>query len=155
MFFWEHYLFASWEKNRLKETYQRKAILFLESEIDLLKFTFRQTNQPASNNIPQNSKVYFIPKSQGLGIDSMGEFAVSFELSEQFLNEEGNPAPYIHIARALEHAFNFTFGDAHKSKERVFKRKSYNLTKALDFLKNLIVRESRKKKMKKDGFVNV
>ena len=45
----------------------------------------------------------------------MGEFAVSFELSGQFFNEEGNPAPYIHIAHALEQAFNFTFGDAVKS----------------------------------------
>ena len=143
------------KKNRLKKTYQRKAILFLESEIDLLKFTFRQTNQLINKNvIPYNSKVYFVPKSQGLGIDSVGEFAVSFELSGQFFNEEGNPAPYIHIAHALEQAFNFTFWDAHKSKERVFKRKPYNLTKALDYLKNLIVRESRKKKMKKDDFVN-
>lgn len=155
LIFWEHHLFASWKKNRLKKTYQRKAILFLESEIDLLKFTFRQTNQLININvIPYNSKVYFVPKSQGLGIDSVGEFAVSFELSGQFFNEEGNPAPYIHIAHALEQAFNFTFGDAHKSKERVFKRKPYNLTKALDYLKNLIVRESRKKKMKKDDFVN-
>ena len=62
--------------NRLKKTYQRKAILFLESEIDLLKFTFRQTNQLINKNvIPYNSKVYFVPKSQGLGIDSVGEFA--------------------------------------------------------------------------------
>jgi hypothetical protein len=65
----------------------------------------------------------------------MGEFAVSFELSGQFLNEEGNPAPYIHIAHVLEQAFNFTFGDAYKAKRRVFKRKTYNLTKALDSLK--------------------
>ncbi len=80
----------------------------------------------------------------------MGEFAVSFELSGQFLNNKGNPAPYIHIAHAMEEAFNFTFGNAHKSKERVFKRKPFNLTKALDYLRNLISRESRKKKMKKD-----
>ena len=49
---------------------------------------------------------------------------------------------------------SYRLQDAHKSKERVFKRKPYNLTKALDYLKNLIVRESRKKKMKKDDFVN-
>lgn len=84
----------------------------------------------------------------------MGEFAVSFELSGQFLNEEGNPASYIHIAHALEQAFNFTFGNAYKSKERVFKRKPYNLTKALDCLRNLIAREIRNKKMKKDDFAD-
>ncbi|NDV83139.1 hypothetical protein [Bacteroides sp. 51] len=120
----------------------------------MLKFATLQTNQFVNNPQSEIPKVYFIPKREGLGIDSMSEFAVSFEFSGQFLNEEGNSAPYIHIAHALEQAFNFTFGNAHKSKERVFKRKPYNLTKALDYLKNLIVRENRKKKMKKDGSVN-
>lgn len=82
----------------------------------------------------------------------MGEFAVSFELSGQFLNAEGNPAPLILISQAFEQAFNFSFGDIYKSKERIFSRKPFNLTKALDYLRNLIVRDSRKKKMKKDEF---
>lgn len=51
---------------------------------------------------------------KGLGIDSMGELAVSFELSGQFVNEAGISVPYIHIAHALEQAFNFTFGNVHK-----------------------------------------
>lgn len=135
--------------------YQRKVILFLESEIDLLKSTFKQTNHFVNSGVTQhNSKVYFVPNpKEGLGIDSMGELAVSFELSGQFLNDEGNLAPYTHIAHALEQAFNFTFGNAYKSKERVFKRKSFNITKALDYLRNLIIREGRKKMMKKDVFV--
>ncbi len=109
-------------------------------------------NRLPDNSQSNSSNVYFIPKSQGLGVDSMGELAVSFELSEQFLDKKGQPAPLIFISRALEQAFNFNFGDIYKSKERVFSRKPYNLTKALDFLKNLIIRESRKKKMKKDDF---
>ena len=80
----------------------------------------------------------------------MGEYAISFELSGQFLNEEGRSAPLILISNALEQAFNFSFGDIYKSKERVFTRKPYNLTKALDYLKNLLIRESQNKKMKKD-----
>jgi hypothetical protein len=75
----------------------------------------------------------------------MGEFATSFELSGQFLSENGNPAHFIHIAEALQSAFNFTFGNAYKSKARVFSRKPFNLTKALDHLKNLLIRESRKR----------
>jgi len=111
----------------------------------LLKLPFLQVNQPVNNNvIPHKSKVYFIPKSkEGLGIDSMGEFATTFELSGQFLGENGNPAHFIHIAEALELAFNFTFGGAYKSKARVFSRKPFNLTKALDYLKALLIRESR------------
>lgn len=151
---WNHHLFTSWEKNKLKKTYQRKVILLLESEIDLLKSIFRKTNQLVNRGITHDSKVYFIPNpKEGLGIDSMGELAVSFELSGQFLNADGNFVPYIHITHALEQAFNFTFGNAHKSKERVFKRKPFNLTKALDYLRNLIIREGRKKKMKKDEFL--
>lgn len=124
--------------------------MLLESEIDLLKLTFLQANR-FSNKTSNKSKVYFIPNSRkGLGIDSMGEFAVSFEFSRQFLNGEGNPAPYIHIAHALEQAFNFTFGDAYKSKGRVFIRKNYNLTKALDYLKSLIIRKNRSKTKNKD-----
>jgi len=73
----------------------------------------------------------------------MGEFATAFELSGQFLGENGNPAPYIHVSEAFEQAFNFSFGDAYKSKARVFSRKPFNLTKALDHLKNLLIRESR------------
>lgn len=82
----------------------------------------------------------------------MGEFAISFESSGQFVNEQGQPVPFIHIAQTLELAFNFTFGDAYKSKARVFSRKPFNLTKALDYLRNLIVIVSRNNKMKKDEF---
>lgn len=83
----------------------------------------------------------------------MGEFAITFELYNQFLDGNGNPAPFIDIAEASETAFNFSFGDVYKSKSRIFARKPYNATKALDYLKNHIVRESRNKKMKKDEFV--
>ena len=127
--------------------------MFLESEIDLLKLKF-QASQHAYNSIkPHKSNVYFIPKSKGLGIDSMGEFAISFNLSDEFFDEEGKPASLIYISTALENAFNFSFGDIYKTKARVFIRKPYNLTKALDYLKNLIIRESRSKKMKKDDFI--
>lgn len=139
----------------MKFAYLRKSILFLDSEIDLLKLTFQQANNPVNNSVtPYKSKVYFVPDPQGLGIDSMGEFALSFELSRQFIDDEGKPASLILISQAFEQAFNFTFGDIYKSKSRVFSRKPYNLTKSLDYLKNLLIRESRKKKMKKDAFAD-
>ncbi|MDR0415012.1 MAG: hypothetical protein LBH84_06320 [Prevotellaceae bacterium] len=139
-------------ENALKFAYLKKAILFLESEIDLLKLLFLRTNQPVNNSVtPQKSKVYFIPKSkEGLGIDSMGEFATTFELSGQFIDEEGKSASYTSIAEALQSAFNFSFGNVYKSKARVFSRKPFNLTKALDYLKNLLIRESRNKNRQQD-----
>jgi len=135
----------------LKNLYCSKAIWFLDSEIDLLKFTFLQANRFSDKTKFNKSKVYFIPSSkEGLGIDSMGEFATTFELSGQFIDEEGKRASYISIAEALESAFNFSFGNAYKSKARVFSRKPFNLTKALDFLKKLLISESRNKGKKQD-----
>ena len=58
--------------------------MLLESEIDLLKFTFLRTNHFSNNNQSNIPKVYFIPNSRkGLGIDSMGELAVSYLLMKQ------------------------------------------------------------------------
>lgn len=139
------------EKNALKIQYYQKAIWYLESEIDLLKLSTQQTNHSSKITQPYKSKVCFIPKSKGLGIDSMGEFATAFESSGQFVNEKGQPVSYIQVAQILEMAFNFTFGNAYKSKERIFKRKPYNLTRAFDYLKNLIIKVNQNK-MKKDEF---
>ena len=127
-----------------------KAILFLESEIDLLKLTSPQANRYPADPPLNNPQVYFVPDSHGLCIDGMGELALSFELSRQFLDVQGRPAPLILISQALERAFHFSFGDIYKSKARIFKRKPYNQTKALDRLRTLIARESRDSKMKKD-----
>lgn len=80
----------------------------------------------------------------------MREFASAFELSNQFIDENVKPAPYIHIANKLEEAFKFTFGDAYISKGRVFSRKFCNLTNTLDYLKNLIIWERRNKDKRKD-----
>lgn len=133
-----------------KNLYCQKAIWYLDYEIESLKLIFN----PISKNPKQvKSQIYFIPKpKEGLGIDSMGEFAISFESSGQFVNEQGQPVPFIHIAQTLEMAFNFQFGDPYKSKARVFSRKPFNLTKALDYLRNLIVIVSRNNKIKKDEF---
>ena len=141
-------IYASREKNALKNQYCQKAIWYLESEIELLKLSSQQTNHTLKTPQPYKSKVYFIPKSkEGLGIDSMGEFATALELSQQFVSEQGQPVPFIHIAQTLEIAFNFQFGNAYKSKARVFNRKPYNLTKAFDYLKKWIVNVSRKNKI--------
>lgn len=134
----------------LKNLYCQKALWYLDYEIESLKLIFN----PISKNPKQvKSQIYFVPKpKEGLGIDSMGEFAISFEYSGQFVNKKGQPVPFIHITQTLETAFNFQFGDAYKSKARVFSRKPYNLTRALDYLRNLIVIVSRNNKMKKDEF---
>jgi len=139
----------------LKELYLRKAIAIIDSEIELLKINLSlQTNmQLNKKKSSKKSEIYFIPKSKGLGIDSMGEFAIAFSLSDDFFDKNGNPAPLVQIAEVLEDAFNFSFGDIYKTKSRIFSRKPYNLTKSFDSLRNLLIRENKKRKMKKDEFV--
>ncbi|WP_163273460.1 hypothetical protein [Dysgonomonas sp. 511] len=80
----------------------------------------------------------------------MGEIATSLQLTGEFFDEYGNPSALIHISDELEQAFNYNQGDVYKSKSTVFRRKPFNRTKALDYLKNLIIRESRNKNRLKD-----
>ena len=76
--------------------YLQKAVWYLEAEIELTKLIFSQSGlAPVQNSY--KSKVYFIPNSKGLGIDSMGGFALTFDLSKQFIDEEGKPVPFIRI----------------------------------------------------------
>lgn len=68
----------------------------------------RQTHSfVKENNQSKESKVYFVPKpKEGLGIDSMGEFAASFDFSHQFVNDKGQPVSFIHIAQTLLQALD-------------------------------------------------
>lgn len=145
-------------KNAFENLYCQKAIWFLESEIELLKLTFQRTEQSLHcNPEPSKSKVYFIPKPDGLGIIGVGEIATALQLTGEFIDENGDISALIHISEALEQAFNYTHNGIYKSKSTVFRRKTYNRTKALDYLKNLIIREKRnldKQKMKKDDFID-
>jgi hypothetical protein len=144
-------------KNALKNGYLQKAIWYIESEIDLLKLLFLQGKQSVTYTAKHlKSKIYFIPKSDGLGIIGLGEIATSLQLTHEFFDENGNPSALDHIFKALEEAFNYNHGDVYKSKSTIFRRKAYNRTKALDYLRNLLIREGRKMeklKMKKDDYI--
>lgn len=146
------FIFLEYElkKNALKYNYCKKTILFLELEIDLLKLTFQQSNR-SSYNDPQDrrSNLYFIPKSNGIGIIGITEYALSLSLSNEFFDEAGRPASLMLISNVLEQAFNFSFRGIYKRQTEIFKRKSYNTTKALDYLRSLIIRKYRKRKDEK------
>jgi len=94
-------------KNALKKLYLQKGILLLDSGIELLKLQVWQSRLLFSEiNQSTRTEIYFIPKLKGLGIDNMGEFAVSLKLSDQFVNERGKPATFIDISKALTDARN-------------------------------------------------
>ncbi|WP_394330864.1 hypothetical protein [Bacteroides neonati] len=54
------------------------------------------------------------------------------------------------IAYAFEKMFNCNFGSIYDQQEKVFSRKSLNRTKALDFLRSLIIRRDKGDSSKQD-----
>ena len=104
---------------------------------------FRQSDQPTFK-----SDLHFAPNPKGLGFIGMAEIVVGLQLLNEVPDTSGKPAELIQIARAIEQAFNFKFGDIYELKNEIFRRKPYNRTKALDMLRNAILREERKRNNK-------
>ena len=78
----------------------------------------------------------------------MAEIVVGLFLLEEIPDASGKPAELAHIANVFEQGFNFSFGNIYKQKDALFTRKPYNRTKALDMLRNAILREERKRNNK-------
>lgn len=138
--------------------YCQKAILFLNAELELLKLRV-SLSKSSFTEIPQPKKtrIYFIPKSRGLGIIGLAEIALYLKLSGEFINEQGKTVSLKSMKEALEIAFNFEFKDFDRKIHEVFKRKPFNLTKALDYLRNLLIRERRcreEQKIKNNAFID-
>ncbi|MPM23850.1 hypothetical protein SDC9_70327 [bioreactor metagenome] len=91
------------------------------------------------------SDLHIIPKSKDLGIVGLAEIVVSLHLSGEITGTDGNPIPLIRLANAFEYIFNLGFGSIYNQKDAVFRRKPYNRTKMLDILRNIIIREDRKR----------
>lgn len=140
----------------LKNVYRQKAIWYLNAEIELTKLIFSQSGRaPVQNSY--NSKVYFAPNSKGLGIIGLAEIALYLKLSGEFINEQGKTVSLKSMKEAIETAFNFEFKDFDRKIHEVFKRKPFNLTKALDYLRNLLIREKRNRaeqKIKNNAFID-
>ncbi len=93
-----------------------------------------------------------------MGIVALGEIVVALFLSKKVFQRNGKPAFLNQIADAFEKMFNCSFGTIYDQQEKVFDRKPFNRTKALDFLRNLIIRkdkESKNKHNEKQPFCNV
>lgn len=133
--------------------------MLLKSEIELLALTIQSHSQHFAPNARfPKSKIYFIPKSKGLGIVGLAEIVLYLKLSGEFVDEQGKNVSLKLMRETLELLFNFTFKDFDRKIHEVFKRKPFNLTKALDYLRNLLIREKRNRdeqKMKNNAFVDI
>ena len=138
---------ASRGKNALKYRYCLKAISVIDVELDLLEKRFSYPERFETVQTFQ-SNLYIIPKSKGLGIIGFVGLVVCLSLLGEIYSGEGRKASLIEIARVFEQMFNFSFGSIYKKKIALFERKPCNLTKLLDSLKNLLLKESKKQNEK-------
>lgn len=129
---------------------------YLDSELSLIHLRIEHPEQFTQPNQPTFvSELYIIPKSKDLGIVALAEIVVALFLSKKVFQRNGTPAHLNQIADVFQKMFNCSFGSIYDQQEKVFDRKPFNRTKALDFLKNLIIRkdkEGRINKMKNNRF---
>ena len=94
------------------------------------------------------SPLSVIPKFQHLGIMGMTEILSALILLGGIIDNTGKNPTIIAFSEVFEQAFGFSFNGIYDRQSELFKRKSCNLTKTLDALRNAIAREDRKRKNK-------
>lgn len=151
-YFYNHLIGTGRGKNALKSRYIQKASEFIESERELLLLRIRHSEQfsTATEQPTFESELYIIPKSKDLGIIALAEIVVALFYSKRVFQRNGKPAHLIQIARAFERIFNISFGSIYDQEEHIFDRKPFNRTKALDYLRSLIVRKDKEDRNKQD-----
>lgn len=96
------------------------------------------------------SDLHIVPKSKDLGIVGLAEIVVALFFSKKVFQRNGKPAHLNQIALVFEKMFNCSFGSIYDQQEQVFIRKPFNRTKALDFLRNLIIRKDKEGRNRQD-----
>ena len=132
--------------------YIEDAVYFIDSEIQLLKLfiEYPQLFPTSTSSQTFQSDLYILPKSKGLGIVGLAEIVVALFLSKKIFQQNGKPAHLNQIAVAFERVFNCSFGSIYDLQEKIFDRKPFNRTKALDFLRSLIIRKDKEGRNKQD-----
>ena len=160
---WNLFFGTSRGKNALKKAYLQKILSFLDSELELLSLKIHYPEQfQNSKQQTIQSSLFVISKFPNLGIMGMTEILTALCLLGGIETREGKKPPTIALADVFEQAFGFSFNGIYDCQRELFKRKEYNLTKTLEALKNVLVKEykkrkaeeAKKKKMKKDDFVS-
>ncbi len=120
----------------------QKAISVIDSELVLLETKFTHPERFVKEQTLK-SDLHIIPKSKDLGIIALAEIVESLYLSQEVLNNDGKPASKTQIGNKFELIFNVSFGDISDKTSEIYKRKPFNRTKALDFLRNMIIRKDK------------
>lgn len=136
------------KKNVLQQMYFQKSLSFIDSELELLHLKIQHPEQFELNEDTFKSNLYIIPKSKGLGIIGFVELIVALFLLGEIYTKGGKLASLSDIARVFEQMFNLNLGCIFKKRIALFERKPCNLTRLLDNLKNLLIKEGNKQNEK-------
>lgn len=138
-------------KNALKLMYLHKTLSFVDSELSLIHLRIEHPEQFQQSEHPTfESDLYILPKSKDLGIVALAEIIVALFLSKKVFQRNEKNAHLNQIADAFQKMFNCNFGSIYDQQEKVFDRKPFNRTKALDFLRNLIIQKEKEERNKQN-----
>ena len=118
----KQYLFTGRGKNALKKLFLQKTLAIISTELELLNFKITHPESfPLATPLTFESSLSVIPK----------------------FNTGKNPT-IIAFSEVFEQAFGFSFNGIYDRQSELFKRKPYNLTKTLDALKAVLIKEYKK-----------
>lgn len=133
-------------KNALKKLFLQKAHAIINAELELLNFKITHPESfPSTTPLTFESPLSVIPKFQHLGIMGMTEILSALMLLGGIIDNTGKNPTIIAFSEVFEKAFGFSFNGIYDRQSELFKRKSYNLTKTLDALKAVLIKEYKKR----------
>ena len=133
-------------KNALKKLFSQKALAIINAELELLIFKITHPESFRLETSPTfESSLLVIPKFQNLGIMGMTEILSALILLGGITDNTGKKPAIIAFSVVFEQAFGFCFNGIYDRQSELFKRKPCNLTKTLDALKAVLVKEYKKR----------
>ena len=140
-------------KNALQKLFLHKVLAFINAEIELLnlKIQYPELFHPINPTILKSS-LSVIPKFQNLGIMGMTEILSALMLLGGIIDKEEKQPSIIAFSEVFEQAFGFSFKGIYDRQNELFKRKPYNLTKTLDALKAVLIKEYKKRKAAEQNY---
>lgn len=137
----------------------QKTLAIVNSELELLTFKITHPESfPLATPLAFESPLSVIPKFQYLGIMGMTEILSALMLLGGIAGSNGKKPSIIAFSDVFEQAFGFSFNGIYDRQSELFKRKPYNITKTLDAMKVVLLKEYKKRqaealktKMKKDN----
>ena len=129
-------------KNAFKKLFLRKVLAIINVELELLnlKITHSESFSSASPFIFASS-LSVIPKFPNLGIMGMTEILSALRLLGGITDNAGKKPSIVAFSEVFEQAFGFCFNSIYDRQSELFNRKLCNLTKTLDALKAVLIKE--------------